>query len=163
MTSQTAALAFRMARGADDLPHIVTLARAAHADSRYGYIPFSEEKVRARAGEALAEDAPKVILLAFRGEEPVGMLGLTIGEYMIGTDVKLASIHNFTVLRHVRAALSGGKVAIGLMRGAQRWAEAQGAKELSLHVSSGVDLQRTHKLAQRMGFEFVGGNYAKPL
>jgi hypothetical protein len=39
--------------------------------------------------------------------------------------------------------------------------DPDGAHEVLFHVTSGVDLARSHKLAKRMGFELIGGNYGK--
>lgn len=49
------------------------------------------------------------------------------------------------------------------MQAIHRWAKAQGAQEVTLHVTSGVDLPRVHKMAARMGYELAGGNYVGSL
>jgi hypothetical protein len=69
----------------------------------------------------------------------------------------LRSIHDFNVARAVREHLGGGKVALGLLYGVHRWAKAQRAQQVTLHVSSGMDLKWPHKLARRLGYEFSGG------
>ena len=97
--------------------------------------------------------------LATKGDTPLGMLYCSTGEYHIGTDILLTIIHNISVRRDVRECLSGGRVALGLLSGAKSWSKARGAKEILLHVTSGVDLARSHKFAKRMGFQFVGGSY----
>ena len=40
------------------------------------------------------------------------------------------------------------------------WAKAQGAEELHIHLTSGIDPERTDKLLTRLGFKAYGGNYA---
>ncbi|MGK2226858.1 MAG: hypothetical protein ACI9GK_000664 [Devosia sp.] len=40
------------------------------------------------------------------------------------------------------------------------WAKAQGAEELHIHSTSGIDPERTDKLLTRLGFKAYGGNYA---
>jgi len=57
--------------------------------------------------------------------------------------------------------LSGGRVALSLLRGVTSWSKARGAKEILFHVTSGVQMKATHSLAKRMGFEVIGGSYAK--
>jgi hypothetical protein len=52
-------------------------------------------------------------------------------------------------------------MAFNLFRAVERWSKAQGAKEVLLHVTSGVELERAHKLVGRLGFELAGGSYAK--
>lgn len=60
-----------------------------------------------------------------------------------------------------QGGLGGGKAALGLLMGVETWSKARGAREVLLHVTSGVDLARTHKLAKRAGFQLIGGSYAK--
>ncbi|AHD03259.1 hypothetical protein METH_17745 [Leisingera methylohalidivorans DSM 14336] len=127
----------------------------------YRHIPYSEEKERKLAMGAFEEGAPHVVLLAFKGEVPVGLAACSVGEYHTGTDVRIASIQNISVSRSVRSALGGGRVALGLMQAIHRWAKAQEAQEVALHGTSGVGLQRRHKLAVRVGYEFTGGNYVR--
>jgi len=94
-----------------------------------------------------------------RGDTPLSMLYCLSGEYRIGTDVLLTTIYNINVRRDVRESLSGGRVALGLMAGAKSWSKARGVAEILLHVTSGIDLSRTHKFAKWTGFEFFGGSY----
>lgn len=152
-------LQFLVVDNDDDVPSLITLAREAHAESRFGYIPFSADKVAAIAKRAIGDPKQHGIFLATKDDTPLGMLYCSTGEYHIGTDVLLTTIHNINVRRDVRETLSGGRVALGLISGARSWSKARGAEEVLLHVTSGVDLAGSHKFAKRMGFEFVGGSY----
>ncbi|UWP90182.1 hypothetical protein [Aliiroseovarius crassostreae] len=146
-----------------DIPKIVDLAREAHAESRVGYIPFSAEKVQKIALTAISDDKRHAVMLAEKHGVPVGAAYCSVGEYYIGTDVLLTTIHNINVSRDVRMTLSGGRVAMGLFRGIETWSQARGAQEILFHVTSDIDLARAHKLAKRMGFQFIGGSYAKSI
>ena len=152
---------FRLANGAVDLPHIVFLAEEAHGESRFGYIPFCAEKTRKVARRALDDPKRHGVMLAFKKDEPIGILYCSIGEYHIGTDVLLTTIHNVNVLKSVRETLAGGRAAVGQFNGARSWSKARGAQEILLHVTSGVGLAGTHRFAKKMGFEFVGGSYVR--
>lgn len=154
-------LHFRIVNSAEDLPALVSLAREAHEESRFSYIPFSEEKVRKIALAALETPNRNAVFLSLKGKRPIGFAYCTIGEYHIGEGALLTTIHNMNVSRSVRASLSGGKVALGLFKGVETWSKARGASEVLFHVTSGVDLARAHKLAKRIGFKFIGGSYAR--
>lgn len=154
---------FRMANAATDIPALVELARQAHAESRFGYISFSETKVRKIVTNALKDEKRHGIMVALRGDDLVGAASCSVGEFHIGTGVLLTTIHNINVKREQRTKLSGGRAALGLFKGIETWSKARGAKEILFHVTSGVDLARVHKLAKRMKYQFVGGNYAKGL
>ena len=87
-----------------------------------------------------------------------GLLQQTL--HFISTDALLATVHNVNAPRRHREHLRGGRIVLGLLNGARSWAEARGAVELAVHVSSGVETGRTDKLLRRLGFEPTGGNYA---
>lgn len=150
---------FDIARDESDLPAIVRLAQRAHAESRLRHLPFSEEKVQRLARRAMAEPARHAVMLARRGAEPVGFLYCSVGEYFIGTGALLATVHNLNVAREHRRRLRGGRIAMGLLNGARTWALARGAVELSVNVSSGVEVERTARLLGRLGFATTGGNH----
>jgi len=66
-------------------------------------------------------------------------------------------------LLFVKASHRGGTVAIRMVRGLERWASARGAREVFLGVSTGIAVERTGRLYQRLGFRHVGGVYSKQL
>ncbi|MFQ1700786.1 hypothetical protein ACJ5NV_09330 [Loktanella agnita] len=154
---------FRLSTDQRDIPGIVKLAREAHAESRFGYVPFSAEKVARLAKAAFKDDAKHAVMLAERDGHFVGIAYCSVGEYHLGTDVLLTTIQNINVSKSVRASLSGGKIALGLFRGIETWSQARGSKEILFHVTSAIGLPQSHKLAKRLGFEFIGGSYAKSL
>ena len=99
-------------------------------------------------------------MLARAGGAPVGLPHCVAGEYYVGTDAILVAVHSLVVARVHRRRLGGGRVALGLLSGARTWALARGAAELSVHVTSGVEVARTDRLLRRLGFEATGGSYA---
>lgn len=156
-------LTFRTVHGVSDLPALIALAKEAHNESRFSYIPFCQTKFEKVAARAFADEKRFGAMLAFKGRDAVGFAYCSVGEYYIGKELLLTTIHNLNVSKKLRTPLSGGKVALGLFRGIETWSEARGAHEILLHVTSSIDLERTHKLAKRLGYNFVGGNYAKTL
>lgn len=154
-------LSFRLATSESDFPDIVQLAHEAHEESRFGYIPFNPHKVRKIARAAFKNKKRHAVMIANRHGQAVGFVYCSVGEYRIGSNVVLTTIHNMNVSRTVRASLSGGKIAIGLFHGVETWSQARGAKEILFHVTSDVKLAQAHKLAKRIGYKFVGGSYVK--
>lgn len=153
-------LTFRHVSDASDMSAILRLARDAHQQSRFRDIPFSEEKATKIVEKALLDRKRHGILLALKGDVAVGGLHCSVGEYFIGTGTLIATIHNINIASNVGSTMLSGRTTLGLLTGARTWAKARGAKEILLNVTSGKDLERTHKLMKRLGFEFVGGNYA---
>ena len=100
-------------------------------------------------------------MIAEKHGQAVGFVYCSVGEYHIGADVLLTTIHNMNVFRTVRSSLSGGKIALGLFRGGKTWSQARKAKEILFRVTSDVNLAQAHRLAKRIGCKFVGGSYVK--
>nr|WP_272211580.1 hypothetical protein [Marinicella sp. W31]MDC2877475.1 hypothetical protein [Marinicella sp. W31] len=145
--------------GADIAP-VVALAREVHGESRFGYIPFSPSKVEAIIARIVANPSRSACILATRSDEVAGMLWCSLGEYHIGTDVLLTTIHNLNVQKSLRASLAGGKVTLGLLKRAEAWSRAKGAREMLFHVTSGVETERTERMMWKLGYDVMGGNYA---
>lgn len=154
---------FRIVRDKSDIPALITLAREAHEESRFSYIPFSANKVRQIVEMAINDTKRHGLFIAEQNRQTVGSAYCSIGEYHIGEGKLIATIQNINVSQSVRNSLAGGRAAIGLFNGVQSWAKARGACELLLHVTSGIDLARTHKLAKHLGYNTIGASYAKSL
>ncbi|WP_299641513.1 hypothetical protein [uncultured Tateyamaria sp.] len=140
---------------------VVYLARQAHEESRFSYITFAPNKVRAIAERAICNPKRYAAMMAWDSGKPVGFVYGSIGEYHIGTGALVTTIHNINVLKEVRYGLRGGRVALGLFQGIETWSKARSSKEILFHVTSDVDLSRTHKFIKRLGYRFIGGSYAK--
>ncbi|TNB46262.1 hypothetical protein FF124_19120 [Martelella lutilitoris] len=87
------------------------------------------------------------------------MLWRCVSEYHIGSDILLSTIHNLNVPKSLRATLAGSRVTLGLMKRAEAWSRAKGARELLFHVTSGVETARTERLMRKIGYEVMSGNY----
>ena len=151
----------RQATSEVDLPAIVALAKEAHEESHFGDIAFSDSKVRKIALAAFDDSKRHAVILAERAGRPVGFVYCSVGEFYIGSNALLTTIHNLNVSKSIRSNLSGGRAALRLFRGVELWSEARGAKRILFHVTSNVNLAQTHKLAKKVGYRFIGGSYEK--
>jgi GNAT superfamily N-acetyltransferase len=61
---------------------------------------------------------------------------------------------------YVRKDFRGTSIAPRLVKAFVTWARTRGASEVFMGVSSGVEVQLTHRMMQRLGFKHLGGNYA---
>ena len=147
----------------DELSGVTALAERPHRESRFSYIPFAPDKVCRIALKVLSDPARHGAMLCWHFGRPVGFVYCTVGEYHIGTGTLLTTIHNLNVLAEMRHTLNGGRAALGLLRGVETWSRARSSAEILFHVTSGVELGRSHKLEKRLGYRFIGGSYAKPL
>jgi hypothetical protein len=142
---------------------IISMAQQSHEESRFSYISFAPQKVQAIAERAISDPKRHAVMMAWDSAKPVGFAYCSVGEYHIGQGTLVTTIHNINVLAHVRHSLRGGRVALGLFRGVESWSAARSSTEILFHVTSDVDLSRTHKFIKRIGYRFIGGSYAKRL
>ncbi len=162
--SRTEKSALRIFRATteSDILRLVDIALEYHHESRYGLIPFSREKFVKSYSRIVADENALSIVVEFQGR-PVGLLGANVGEYFLGSGTRIATNYIFYVSPGIRHSLLGGKVAIRLMRIFTDWARAQGASEINIHATSGIEPQQTHRFLQKVGFAQYGGNYAAQL
>ncbi|AQZ51015.1 hypothetical protein Mame_01666 [Martelella mediterranea DSM 17316] len=104
--ARCAGLRFSLLGPGADIRPAVALAEAAHVECRFSCIPFSPAKLEAIIARIVARPAQSAYILAMRGSDVVGMLWCTVGEYHIGSDVLLTTIHN--VAKPLRAMLAVG-------------------------------------------------------
>lgn len=74
---------------------------------------------------------------------------------------RLATTFRCYVAPSVRHSVAGGgRVASKLIRTFTDWAKQQGAQELHIHATVGIEPERVDRFFRRLGFETFGGNYA---
>lgn len=143
----------------DEIQLVREAAHEFHAESRYGHIPFSEEKFVRACVRALRDPSSNLSVYVRYGDETVGLLHAGVGDYYLGQGGRMATIYAMYVPKKFRGTFLGGKVGLKLIRMASDWAKAQGAEELHIHATSGIDPERTDKLLTRLGFKTYGGSY----
>jgi len=156
-------LVFAELKNTDAMEDAVFLARRAHEESRFSHITLAPRKVRAIAERALSDPHRHAVMMAWKKGKPVGTVYCSVGEYRIGVGTPITAIHDIFVLKETRQSLRGGRVALGLLRGVDTWSQARSSKEILVHVTSGIDMGRTHKLIKRLGYRFIGESHAKDL
>ncbi|WP_299771251.1 hypothetical protein [uncultured Tateyamaria sp.] len=153
----------RMANRSDDLAGILALAHEAHHESRFQNICFSVEKATRLAIDAFENPKQNGVMVALRGNKQVGFAHCSVGEYFIGTGALLTTVHVLYVSQQVRQSLAGGRCFLGLLAGLESWSRNRGSSQLLLHVTGGIEANRTSRSLARTGYAPVGSNFAKPL
>lgn len=157
-TAKRNTVKLRFASSLEDIASTVPLARAVHAESvwsDYEFLPERRERFLARAIE---QPQKYCLIVAERDGRPVGLLFASV-DGIYHCDVKVGSCLGVAVDPALRRSLAGGSIAIKLLHGFKRWARERGARAISLHVTSGMEMARTDKLLRRLGFQQTGGNY----
>lgn len=137
----------------EDIPRIVELGQAMHAESNYATIPYVEEKVAASVAEFIQHG---VVFVAENDGIVIGGIAGGIMEQWFSTE-KTAFDYSFFIHPEFRR----GATAIRLVTAFCEWAKALGAKTVRMGITTGVNVERTSKLYQALGFVEVGPLFQK--
>ena len=144
----------------EQIVRLAGIGREYHGESRYAHVAFSEAKFMRAYERLITRPQTNFGVYVERGDDILGVMGAEIGEYYLGTDIKIATNYFLYVSGRVRGTALGGRVAVRLMRLFIDWAKAKGADEFNVHITSGIDPQRTDRFLKRLGLEAYGGYYA---
>jgi hypothetical protein len=154
-------LVLRLVRSDEDPEPLLDLFEKAHQETRFNYIPFSRDKARRLLRQVMAEDARHLVAVAEVGGKPEGFVYASVGEYFVGTDALIVTINVIYTSPPLRNSLLGGKVALRLFMAVDRWSKEVGAREILLHVTSGIEPKRLWRTVGRIGLRTVGATYVK--
>ncbi|MBX9634518.1 MAG: GNAT family N-acetyltransferase, partial [Magnetospirillum sp.] len=128
-----AGLGVRLACDAADITAMMALGRVLHAESRYHTVPLDDARMR-EIGRRGLEGGNPGLLMAERDGELVGMAIVILGEYFF-SPARTATVQ----LLYVRPEARGGAAAVKLLRALRRWAAANGAHDLHVNVTTGIE------------------------
>jgi hypothetical protein len=142
-----------------DISATLDLCRSMHAESGYSFLAFDEQKVASMINRYLTDSAAYFAYLASRRDgKKVGIMAGYLGTYVF-SNAKQAIDQIFFVLPEFR----GSRAALVLHREFRAWAIKQGARELSIGVSTGVGVERSGRFLKRLGMNEVGANFKERL
>jgi GNAT superfamily N-acetyltransferase len=140
----------------DDLSVLLVLGRRLHQESAYRFLPFDAAKVAASA-EALIAGAGYV---AIAGDW--GMFAGGLAEYWFSRAQYAADLCLYLAPER-RRTLAGAQAVAAFIRGFRAWAQARGATELTLAVTTGIHTEATARLYERFGLVRAGVLHAQRL
>lgn len=143
----------RLAQSDADVAAMVALGRELHAESWFRTLPLDDVRMVEIGRRSLTKGNPGLIM-AERGGELVGMAVVMLGEYFF-SPARTATVQ----LLYVAPKARGGPAAIKLLRAMRRWAATNGAHDLHLNVTTGIETARTDRFLRKIGFRQTGGNY----
>ena len=140
-----------------DKTEVLQLAQQDHAESVFAEMLFSQQKFDVIFDKILNHKA--IGLLARVGQQPVGFVYVTLGEYFVSDARPIATVNALYVKAPVRHSLIGGKVAIQLIQSVKRIAQDHQATHLLFHVTSAINISKTDRFFRKLGAMTLGGNY----
>lgn len=141
----------------EDIPAIVALGRAMHAESpRYSRLRYDPEKVanllRRMVEGTLTTNPTGGAFVAVKDGTIIGMIGGYVVETFFGPDT-VASDYAFYITPSERRK---GRTAAGLVLAFEAWAIAQGVADIVPGVSTMIETQSTRRLFEKLGYEHYG-------
>ncbi len=134
----------------NDLEEMILLGFDMHQESRWQVMDFNVEKV-ARFFTSCIDSSDYLVIVS---EEAGKLIGGFVGYAMphwFSDDVMAGDFALFIHPDH-----RGGLVAIKLIKHFVEWAKGKNAILIQLGISTGVNLEKTSRLYERLGFEKMG-------
>ena len=138
----------------EDVDAIVEMSARMHAESAYSFLPFDRGKVEDLIKTYIDNPGTYYGLVAEDGDRLAGMLGGFLTQYFF-CDETLACDD----LVFVEPEYRGGTTAARLIKAFREWAAGRGAREVTLGVSTNVNVDATGRFYEGLGFTRVGAVY----
>ena len=139
-----------------DVPALVEGASRVHA-LKHGH-PYNAQRV-ARAFTELIEQRKSKYGVFVAENDQGRIVGTLIGsiEQQVLSDTCTASVMHLDVPQESRM----GEYAVPLLRAFETWSANRGAIEIAFGVGGGAEARRLGRIARRVGFHAMSGNYVK--
>lgn len=140
----------------EDVKHCIDLGREMHSESVYRNLDFNEDKLWAIWEQHVQHPNMYCMRVADQDGEIIGaFVGLRF-EHFFGHDLCSSDLILYVTPEH-----RGGTAAPRLVKEYERWATSMGVKEIQIGVSTGVTVDRTAALFQKLGFGDEARYYRK--
>jgi GNAT superfamily N-acetyltransferase len=123
------------------------------AESEFSYAKPEKQKIL-----QLFKNPNAVAFLALENNQIIGFISGIVHEYFFSNRKRVSDL-GFFVLPEYR----GSRVALKLVKLLESWAIEKKAEELHLGQTTGLDIDKTKKFYERLGFKTVGFNTVKHL
>lgn len=133
-----------------DIPQLVALGEAMHAESRYARFPWNARKVCGLMDWLIANDDGLLLVAERDGEIVGGFLGMAADHWAV--DMRVATDFALYVVPDRR----GGMAAVRLLRAYKAWVAERAVDEANLGITTGVKVEATSRLYQAEGFMPAG-------
>jgi hypothetical protein len=144
---------------ASDRQQVCALAQAAHEESLFADIPFSEVKFFKALDNTLDDPNTYLGLKVSLGGHIIGFCYALLGDYYIGDGAKVVTVITIATSPEHRSRIVGGKAALRLTRGIEAWAKGMGAAYVLYHATSGTNPTGADRFFRKLGMTTLGGNY----
>lgn len=139
----------------EDLGSILELCWEMHSETDYSKFELDRGRAAEFVGRMMESGYAGI---AVDGGEVIGVLLGGVMPFWFSSQLQ-----GCEVLFYVRGSARGGFVGKRMVEGFKAWCELRGAVRTVLALSSGGDIDRKGRFLERIGFEPIGGLYAKDM
>lgn len=136
----------------NDIDFMIALGKDVLSKSSNSFMEVDDNKCRRNMAMMIASKQFIAVVDEHEGKLRGFLFGMV--ESMFFTNVKYAT--DIAII-----SVSGN--GAGMIKQFIKWAKAQGARSLMMGVSTNIDSERTGKLYQILGFDYVGGIFTKEI
>jgi GNAT superfamily N-acetyltransferase len=140
-----------------DIDTLISIGRVMHNESAYKALRFNDDKV----GELLAgliAEPNGVVFIAERAGVILGGFAGGISDFWFSNDSHAFDYGLFILPEH-----RGGSAAIRLLSAFESWAKDMGAKWCDIGITTGVHVEQTARMYEKLGYDKSGLLYRKAL
>lgn len=130
-----------------DVEYSVRLAKDMHHESWFSHYDFDINKARQLWDRKVAQPDNYCLFVAEEDGAVIGVFAGIAFEHFFGND-KVAS----DLILYVDPDRRGGTAAPRLIKAYEQWARDVGCKDIQIGVSTGVQVERTARLFEKLGF-----------
>ena len=136
-----------------DIHNIYWLGKKMHLESEFSELDWNENKVLNWL-HTNTESSQRFVYCAYDDGVLVGVFIGSISRFYFGDD-QLAS----DLLWYVDKDYRGTRVGVRLLKEFKKWATEKNVNRIQVGISSGLSMDRTGALLEKMGFTQIGGLY----
>jgi len=138
----------------ENIRDVLFLGEKMHKESAYSDMPFDMEMAAQNIFHNIIQSEYGFGLVAYKDTNPIGLLCGALATHYFGP-----ALYAYDFAWYVTPKQRGSSTAIRMLKKFEKWAKDRGALEVHLGVTTGVSPEKTAKMFERMGYEFVGSNY----
>jgi GNAT superfamily N-acetyltransferase len=136
---------------ADDSKQILQMGKTFIKESSFSFLPFDPGKMGKILLRSIEYSAEVMCLVVEKDGEIIGSVCACLTEYFFCSE-KMTSDYWW----YVKPEHRGSRAGIMLLKEYVAWAQAYGAREVMLSTSTGIDMEKTADILERIGFERSG-------
>lgn len=140
----------------EDIQRIVELGEVLHKTSSFADLPFDQDKVSALMRNLI--DGQGVIFVSEVDGVVIGGIAGGVVE-MWFCDKRIGFDYSFFIHPDYRGGMSAPRLIIAFTE----WAKLNGAIEVHMGITTGIHVEATSRLYEKMGFKLAGPLYKKEL